>query len=330
MQKRRSLIYKRQHGKNFKYLVIFAVIAIVFWFFNSGAEDSQEISEIPLVAGAATSEESNSSVSSNQSTPTPTPANFKTLQLVVEKSLEGTQGTYSVYIKNLKTNESFAYNENLAYEAGSLYKLWTMAAVFNLLESGELDEDQKLSQSIAVLNRKFGIDPANAEQTTGTITLTVKEALNQMITISHNYAALLLTEKIKLSTVSKWLEANKFANSKVGSDGSAPQTTALDIALFLEKLYRAELGSDENTNKMLELLKAQKLNNKLPLYLPQGTIIAHKTGELGWFSHDAGIVYTPKNEYIIVVLSESSSPKGAEERIGQLSKNVFDYFAKQK
>lgn len=327
---KRQPIYKRQHGKNFKYLVIFTVVGLLFWFFNSNqqAPDS-EISEIPLVAGVATTESPSSPQPSDSPTPKPLTGNFKSLHEVIEKSLEGTQGTYSVYIKHLKTNESYAHNENRVYESGSLYKLWTMATVFDQLESGELEEDQKLSQGIAVLNRKFSISPENAEQTSGTITLTVKEALNQMITISHNYAALLLTEKIKLSTVGKWLDENKFTNSKVGSDGSAPQTTALDMALFLERLYRAELGSAENTNKMLDLLKAQKLNNKLPLYLPAGTIIAHKTGELGWYSHDAGIVYTQKGDYIIVVLSESSSPKGAEERIGQLSKNVFDYFSKK-
>lgn len=323
--RRRKLTYKRQHGKNFKYLVIFVVIALVFWFFNSGPDESIE-EPIPLVAGITS--ESSASPSPEPSS-SGIPKNLKSLSEVVEKSLEGTSGTYAVYIKNLKTNESYSYNDNKTFQSGSLYKLWTMATVFNQIESENLKEDEKLSQGIAVLNRKFSISPENAEQTSGTITLTVKEALNQMITISHNYAALLLTEKVKLSTVSKWLEEKKFTNSKVGTDGSAPETTALDMALFMERLYRGELANSDSTTKMIELLKAQQLNNKLPLYLPPGTVIAHKTGELGWFSHDAGIVYTNKGDYVIVVMSESSSPKGAEERIAQLSKNVFEYFAKK-
>lgn len=319
---RRKLAYKRQHGKNFKYLVIFGVIALIFWFFNPGPDESIE-EPIPLVAGVTSETSATPSV---EPSPSGIPKNLKSLSEVVEKSLEGTNGTYAVYIKNLKTNESYSYNDNRSFQSGSLYKLWTMGTVFDLIESADLEEDEKLSQSIAVLNRKFSISPEDAEQTTGTITLTVKEALNQMITISHNYAALLLTEKIKLSTVSKWLEEKKFTNSKVGTDGSAPETTALDMALFMERLYRGELGKSESTTKMLDLLKAQQLNNKLPLYLPPGTKIAHKTGELGWFSHDAGIVYTDKGDYVIVVLSESPSPKGAEERIAQLSQNVFNYF----
>jgi len=147
-----------------------------------------------------------------------------------------------------------------------------------------------------------------------------------MITISHNYAALLLTEKLKLSQVALWLESNNFNNSKVGTDGATPTTTPSDIAIFYEKLYKGELGNPDSTTKMIELLKKQQLNNKLPKNLPPNTVIAHKTGELGWFTHDAGIIYSEKGDYLIVAMSESSSPKGAEERIAQLSADIFRYF----
>ena len=96
--------------------------------------------------------------------------------------------------------------------------------------------------------------------------------------------------------------------------------------MFFEKLYRGELADKETSAKLLDLLNRQKLNNKLPRHLPSGTVIAHKTGELGRVSHDAGIVYTDKGEYIIVVLTESSAPLGAEERIADISKNVYTYF----
>jgi beta-lactamase class A len=90
-----------------------------------------------------------------------------------------------------------------------------------------------------------------------------------------------------------------------------------------------ELANAEYTAKMIDLLKAQRLNNKLPRFLPEGTVIAHKTGELGLFSHDGGIVYLPDgNEYIIVVLSETLYPSAAEERIAELSKEVYSYFAR--
>jgi beta-lactamase class A len=245
---------------------------------------------------------------------------------VVNNSLIGTQGIYAIYIKNLSTGEFYATREHQQFEAGSLYKLWIMATAVKQIEGGNLSEDQELSEDVVTLNRKFGIDPDYAELTGGTVDLTVGSALNQMITISHNYAALLLTDRVKLSNVAKFLQGSGFKESVVGVEGDSPKTTASDIGQFLEKLYKGELGSPENTQKMLNFLKAQKLNDKLPKYLPKGTVIAHKTGEIDTLSHDGGIVFTEKGDYIIVVLSESNYPPGAEERIALISKSVFDYF----
>lgn len=248
------------------------------------------------------------------------------LRDVVDQSLSGAKGTYGIVIKNLKSNESFSQNEHRVFEPGSLYKIWILASVFNQLEKGNLKEDEILSEDVTTLNKKFYIDEEVAELKDGTITLSVKDALNQMITISHNYAALLLTEKIRLSAVAAFLKEKGFIESTVGTNGGSPTSTPADIALFFEKLYKGELGSKENTDKMLNLLKNQQLNNKLPKYLPEGASLAHKTGEIGWFTHDAGIVFSGAGDYIIVVMSESDLPAGAEDRIANLSKAVYEYF----
>ncbi len=118
-----------------------------------------------------------------------------TLKTIVENALKETKGTYGIVIKNLKTGENFFANEHRVFEAGSLYKLWVMAVVYKEIQSGQLQKDQVLSEDIATLNQEFYIDPEEAEQTEGTIILTVSSALTQMITISHNYAALLLTQE---------------------------------------------------------------------------------------------------------------------------------------
>lgn len=253
--------------------------------------------------------------------------NHKSLTDVVQTALLDAKGKYAIVIKNLSGGENFSLNEHEVFEAGSLYKLWVMAKAIKNVEAGVLPEDKILSEDVGVLNRIFDIDPNSAEQTEGTITLSVASALNQMITISHNYAALLLVQELRLSSVAAFLREFNFDQSTVGTNGSAPQTTASDVAEFFEKLYKGELASELYSEKMMDLLERQQLNNKLPKYLPEGTVVAHKTGEIGWFSHDGGIVFNPKGDYIIVVLSESESPKGAEERIAEVSKAVFEYFS---
>lgn len=244
----------------------------------------------------------------------------------IQKQLEGTKGNYAIVIKNLKTGENYSVNENKTYDAGSLYKLWVMAAVYQQIQSGILDEDKILSEDTATLNEEFNISSDAAELIEGAITLSVRDALNQMITISHNYAALLLTQKVKLLQVANFLNKYGFKESSVGISGESPKTTASDIALFFEKLYKGELANQENTAKMIELLKKQQLNDKLPKLLPQGTHVAHKTGEIDYQTHDGGIVYSPKGDYIIVIMSDSNMPQAAADREARVSKAVYDFF----
>ncbi|MBP7832919.1 MAG: serine hydrolase [Candidatus Levybacteria bacterium] len=246
------------------------------------------------------------------------------LPKIVSDSLSGTTGTYAVVIKNLSTGESYQLNETRKFDSASLYKLWVMATTYQIMETGKLDPEVILDRSIPELNEKFDIASESAELTEGQFTMSVKNALHQMITISHNYAALALSEKIGLSNVTKFLKNNSLSNSRIGGD--LPQTTASDIALFYEKLYAGKLGSKGSTASMLELLKKQQLNDRIPKYLPEGLEVAHKTGELGAVKHDTGIVFTPKGDYIIVLLSETNSQTAAAERQALLSKAVFEYF----
>lgn len=246
---------------------------------------------------------------------------------IVKDTLKDAKGDYSVVISNLKTSESYSLDEHKVFEAGSLYKLWVMGATFAQLRNGIWEENTILSEDIKVLNEKFHLATESAELEEGKIELPVNTALRRMITISDNYSALLLAWKLRLSKVSAFMDSRGFFESKLGGSDELPTTTAYDMALFFERLYKGQLADSKSTQEMIELLKAQQLNSKIPKLLPQETIIAHKTGELGLTTHDAGIVYHPKGDYIIVVMSSSSRPADAVEKIAQVSKSVFDYFS---
>lgn len=270
-----------------------------------------------------------SPTSSKSSSPTPKDfSNSNSLEEAVNAALEGAKGTYGIVIKNLKNNEAYYLNEHKVFEPGSLYKLWILGESYQQIENDSLKKDEILSDTIQNLNKEFYIDSDNAELTEGTVTMSVSSALSQMITISHNYAALLLTKKIKLSRVAAFLKENGFNESSVGTHGEHPTSTPTDMAIFFEKLYKNQLAGRENTTEMIKLLKKQNLNDKLPKALPENIDVAHKTGEINYFTHDAGIVFSDKGDYIIVVLSESDSPVGAEERISDISKAVYEYFQK--
>ena len=258
----------------------------------------------------------------------PEPKQSVSLAGVIQKELKETAGSYGLIVKNLKTHEYYSQNAQRTFLSGSLYKLWVMGTVYQQIKDEKLRQTDILTQEISVLNEKFYLDPETAERTEGTIIFSVKDALEQMITISDNYSALLLTEKVKLSNVASFLLANNLTQSKVGTEGGAPEVTPYDIAVFLEKLYQGEVVDKENSKEMLSLLKKQQVNHKIPKFLPKEIVVAHKTGELEKFSHDAGIIFTPKGDYLIVILSETDAPHAAEEIIAKISLVVYNYFTK--
>lgn len=245
------------------------------------------------------------------------------LEKVVAKSLKGQEGMYAVVIKNLKTDESYAFNQDQVFESASLYKLWVMVESYRLIEQKKLDPEKVLTADVDDLNNKFEIATESAELTDGTVSARVTDALTQMIEISNNYSALLLVSEIKLSSIARFLNDFGLSSSKTGSP---PTTTAGDIADFYEKLYSGQLANKISTKTMLDLLKNQTLNDRIPKYLPDDIDIGHKTGELDSFKHDAGIVYATKGNYIIVIMSNTKDPQEAAETEALLSKAIYDYF----
>lgn len=320
MFKFRRRHYRRKHFFSFGIFVIFVIGSILGIVLVAN-----EIQKSPHVVTQAKDTEFHSPIPSEFPTPTSLPSN-KLLLSQIQELLQGTKGSYAIVVKGIHTNDAIFLNEHKKYPTGSLYKLWVMNTVYDLLDEQKLSLDEELSDDIKNLNSFFDISTDEAELTEGQITLTIGQALESMITISHNYAAFLLTKKISLSEITLNLRKNGFFESSISTEEQPPLTTAHDIASFYEKLYKGTLSSPIATENMIGLLKKQKINSKLPKYLPENVQVAHKTGEIRSYSHDAGIVYSPSGPYIIVVLTDTDDPMQAEEKIAEISKAVYDFF----
>lgn len=245
------------------------------------------------------------------------------LEEIVQNELENASGTYSVAIKNLKTNEYYFYNERRQFETASLYKLWVMGAVFEEIEKGNINKAQNIGFEAEDINKRLDIATESAEITEGFVGDSVENALERMITISDNYSAHILYLTVGWSKIKNFLNYYEFNDS---SADLPILTTSSDMLAFFEKLYQGDIVEKEASGEMLEILKRQQLNDRIPKYLPQNTQIAHKTGELGGLKHDAGIVFSEKGDYIIVLLSETNNQSDAAEIEAKVSKKVWDYF----
>lgn len=259
-----------------------------------------------------------------QTTASPQPREQKSLSNVISPIIGSAADNYAIVVENLETGERFSSNEHKLYEAGSLYKLWVMGEVERQISVGDLAEDQVISENASVINAYFGIDPQYAEES-DIVSYTVAEALDQMITVSDNYSALLLSKTISPKNLALFAANNGFAETEVGKT-NVSMTTAYDAAQFFRKLYNGELVNKGASQKMIDILKRQEINDRIPNKLPKGTIVAHKTGDIDNFTNDAGIVYSPKGDYIIVLLSQTADTHSAGEIMANISEAVYNHF----
>ena len=118
-------------------------------------------------------------------------------------------------------------------------------------------------------------------------------SVRKMIVTSDNWCAKWLLYRLGEGVdAAAFDEVNSFAH-EIGSSstvmnrtlldtdsGLENYTSAEDVALFFKLLYRYELISPEYSAEMLEFLKAQTINDRIPAGLPAKTVCAHKTGDL--------------------------------------------------
>ena len=115
-------------------------------------------------------------------------------------------------------------------------------------------------------------------------------------------------------------------------DVSAPTrdnnvATPRDLNRLLAMIERKEILTPSSCELMLDILRRQQFNSRLPYLLPEGTKVAHKTGTVNAVVNDAGIIYLPggKGAIAITVLSRAVTEKPAAElAIARIARAIYD------
>jgi beta-lactamase class A len=143
-----------------------------------------------------------------------------------------------------------------------------------------------------------------------------------MITISDNPCGNALGSLIGWNQLTRSLRAGGYSGTNLNQP---MRTTPRDVAKLYERLYAGSLASPASNAAFLSLLRAQRVNNRLPQGLPAGTDFAHKTGDLYGFMHDAGIVFGAKTDYLVVMMG---APGAVPSNFASLSAKLYNHFEK--
>lgn len=129
------------------------------------------------------------------------------------------------------------------------------------------------------------------------------ECLDTMIIDSDNDCPVAYMEDYGWSNLTK--DAKEIGAENTYFDTTA-HTTANDLVTILHQIYDGTLLSEEDNNRLLNDMKQQIYRGGIPTGVPE-TEVADKVGFLDGLLHDAGIVYSPKDDFILVVLTDGYS-----------------------
>jgi beta-lactamase class A len=112
-----------------------------------------------------------------------------------------------------------------------------------------------------------------------------------------------------------------------------PRDTSTPDAMveLLTKIHHKSLHKPETAELLLDIMRrCQTGEHRLKGLLPDGAIVAHKTGTIGGTTNDVGILTLPGGAghvAISVFVKESTKPVADRERvIAQISRAVHDFF----
>ncbi|MBU2572586.1 MAG: class A beta-lactamase-related serine hydrolase, partial [Elusimicrobia bacterium] len=257
---------------------------------------------------------------------------WRTMVTSLENTSYNYNGHVGIYLKDLNTGRAWEYNPDRLFPSASLIKLPIMASIFEKIKSGALTLDTQVKLTRRVRAGGSGSLKWVREGTS----LSVMEIIYKMITESDNTATKMLVDYVGLNFLQNEFEKLGLIYTKIYPEGFSltsgrvareNYTTAREMAGLLERVYKGELIDKSSSEAMLEFLKQNKSRTRLRKGLPIGWEIGHKTGLLRRSCHDVGIVFSPRGDYIIAVLTgDVPNYSSAKTFIAKVAKLTYQYY----
>lgn len=262
----------------------------------------------------------------------------------VQKLIAASGAEVAVVMKTLDGRDEIRIDPDKTFHAASTMKVPVMIELFRQAEAGTLSLDEPL----AVRNQFHSIvdgsvyqlsvdDDSDAEvyKAVGK-TMTLRQLCDVMITVSSNFAANLLIERVGAANVRATVERlgatgmvvmRGVEDQKAFDKGMNNTTTAGALAVLMEKLAKGEAVSRKADAQMVAILKRQKFRDAIPSGVPDGIEVAHKTGSITKIHHDAAIVYGPRPYVLVLLVRGIQEQKVSGPLMASISREIWDGLA---
>lgn len=249
------------------------------------------------------------------------------------KEIRKFKGEPGIVIKDLESGWEFSYGKKRLFPSASLAKIPIMAAAFLAAEQGRISLEREITLKSSDKINGSGIlksMPAGA-------TFNLERLIGLMIYDSDNVATNIITSLLGIDYLNTAFKefglkntdlSRRIADYKSRNKGIENYTTAEDMAVLLEKIYRKSLISRDLSEQCIGILKLTRANNRIPKYLPADLMIAHKTGLERNVCHDVGIVFTPRGNFLICILTrhKNGNHNAAKQFIARLALLTYNFY----
>ncbi|CAG0957293.1 beta-lactamase class A [Anaerolineae bacterium] len=256
-----------------------------------------------------------------------------------------TDKSIGVAVYDLQTQrEIFIHADEMMHPASTI-KVAVMAEVFHQAHERRLTLDEPLKivnlfKSI-VDGSEFSLDAADDSDATlhGRIgeMESIRELTRLMIVRSSNLATNLLLERIDAGSVNGFIEelgikgmniVRGVEDKKAYEMNLNNSASARGMMAMMCLIAEGKVVSRQACDEMIGIMLRQEFNESIPALLPASVKVAHKTGWIGTFFHDTGIVF-PQNRkpYAITIFTHGfpeDDGKAAHDCMAQISKIIYE------
>lgn len=250
--------------------------------------------------------------------------------------------TVAVAYYDLGTGRELLINPDENFHAASTMKVPVMMEIYRQAAAGKLSLDARIpikndfTSIVDASHYSLAADSDSESSLYSRIgqTETIRELMRLMITVSSNFAANLLIERVtpeRVMDLMRSIGANNIRVLRGVEDGKAFEkglnntTTARDLMIILRRLAERRAVSEKASDEMIKIMLDQKFNEGIPAGVPKNVGVSHKTGSITKINHDAAIVYPPNRKpYVLVVLERGiEDEKLAHKLIADISSVVY-------
>ncbi len=248
------------------------------------------------------------------------------LQGSLEDLVQSYSGSYAVVCAAVDGSWSVSVNGSDSFVSASVIKLAILGTLLDQAQRGVLSLDDVVTVSSSDIVGGTGV----IQSLGAGGSYSYRQLATYMIQDSDNVATNLIIDAVGMSAVNEFANGIGLPSTVLNrrmmnfSTGTENYVSADDLAKVLSLIGNGGFVSADMSEFALGLLEGQHDTTGLLEGLPDGTVFAHKTGDLDNAFNDAGIVLRDE-PYIMVALTNDATGADAQEfmtTVAQLTSEV--------